>query len=146
MTTQSLQAPRLLLAGEGESFQMLSHIFTAKVSGQHNEWALHEVTDTVGHGAPLHTHPWAETFYILDGEIEVQMGMRKVMVSAGDSLHVPANVAHDFRICSPTVRALVIIPGFAEAFYREVGEKITTLPPNPEAFQQICMKHGVRLL
>jgi quercetin dioxygenase-like cupin family protein len=146
MTTQSLQSPTLLLAGEGESFQMLSHIFTAKVTGNQNEWALCEVTDTAGHGAPLHTHPWAETFYILEGEMEIQIAKRKVRVPTGASLHIPANVAHDFTICSPTIRALVIIPSYAEAFYRETSEKITTFPPNPEIFQQICMKHDVRLL
>jgi quercetin dioxygenase-like cupin family protein len=142
------QSPKLLFPGEGKSFQMLSHIFTTKISAAdtNGEWIMYEVTDTAGNGAPLHSHPWDETFYIVEGEMEVQVGNCKALAVAGTSLFVPANVAHNFKICSPTIRVLVTIaPAAAEAFYREVGEKVTSLPPDPEVFGAICEKHNVRL-
>lgn len=147
MTAQSLQSSNLLLPA-GESFQMLTHTFTVKVSGgdTNGDWVMYEVTDTIDNGAPLHTHPWGESFYILEGEMEIQVGNRKVVATAGGSVYVPENVAHNFRICSPTLRALVVMaPASAEGFYRAIGEKITSLPPDPEVFQEICNEYGVRL-
>jgi hypothetical protein len=37
------------------------------------------------------------------------------------------------------------MPAFADAFYREMGEKITSLPPDLETFQAVASKHEVRL-
>jgi mannose-6-phosphate isomerase-like protein (cupin superfamily) len=146
--SQVISAPKILSAGEGESYQMLSHTFTTKVSvnDTHGKWLMYEASDTANNGAPLHTHPWEETFYILEGELEVQVGTQIVLAKPGASIYFPANIAHGFKICSPTTKLLVIIPGFAEGFYREIGEKITSLPPNLEVFQQVCDRHGVRLI
>lgn len=145
--SQVMQAPKLLQAGEGEAFQMLSHTFTSKVSADdtNGAWVMFEITDTAGNGAPLHTHPWEETFYILDGELEVVIGNRKVKATKGASLHLPANTVHSFTICSPTVRFLVMLPAYAEPFYREVSDKVA-LPPRLEDLQAVCQNHGVRLV
>lgn len=145
--TQLMQKPRVLAAGEGEAFQMLSHTFVSKVTAEdtNGTWVMHEVTDTADHGAPLHTHPWEETFYILEGELHIQVSGRNIVATAGSSIFIPANIAHGFKICSSTARILVILPAFAEAFYRETGEQITSLPPDLDAFQKICEKHKVQL-
>ncbi len=145
--TQLMQSPRILSAGEGESYSMLSHTFTIKVSAEDTDgaWVMSEVSDTVGNGAPLHTHPWHETFYILEGELEIQVGKRTIQATPGASVYLPANIAHGFKICSPTARVLVLIPAFAEAFYREVGQEVTTLPPSIDALQQVCERHNVHL-
>ncbi len=142
-----MQAPKLLQPGEGEAFRMLSHTLTSKVSADdtNGAWVMFELTDTSGNGAPLHTHPWEETFYILEGELEVSIGNRKERATKGASLHLPGNVVHGFTICSPTVRFLVMVPAYAEPFYREVGEKVS-LPPCLEDLQEVCTKHGVRLV
>lgn len=146
MASQVLQSPQLLMAGEGESFQFFSLTFTRKMSGDDSnlEWIMNEITGSVDLGAPLHSHPWSETFYVLDGEMEVQVGNRKALATAGTLMHVPENVAHSFRICSPTTRMLEIIPASAEGFYREGGEKIPTLPPDLEVFRALCEKYNVR--
>lgn len=147
MTSQLLRSPKLLMPGEGKSFQMANLTFTQKVSQDdtQNQWVMNEVTGNVGYGAPLHSHPWTETFYLLDGEMEVQVGNRKALAVPGTLMVVPENVAHSFRICSVTARMLEIIPAFAEGFYREVGDKAPSLPADLEAFVAICEKHHVRL-
>lgn len=149
MTNQILQAPQSLPTHEGESFKMLTHTFTTKLSSEATNGAcvMYEVTDTVGNGAPLHTHPWDETFYILEGELEIQVGNRTSKAVAGDRLFVPANVAHGFKICSPTVRFLAMMaPALAEAFYREVSERVGSLPQDMPVLQEIGMKHGLTLV
>jgi quercetin dioxygenase-like cupin family protein len=147
MKSQLLRSPKLLVAGEGESFQMVNLTFTQKISSDNTQgaWVMHEISGSVGEGAPLHSHPWTETFYILDGEVEVQVGNRKATATPGTLMYVPENVAHSFRISSPTSRMLEIIPASAEGFYRETGEKVPTLPLDLEVFQAVCKKYNVRL-
>lgn len=145
--THTLRLPKVLSAGEGDSFQMLSHTFTYKVKPEdtRGQWLMYEATDTVGNGAPLHSHPWEETFYILEGELEIQLSDQAFTAQAGATVYFPENTVHAFRVCSETVRILVIMPAYADGFYREVGEKLTTLPPDPEVFQAVAANHNLQL-
>jgi hypothetical protein len=53
---------------------------------------------------------------------------------------------HTFKVLSPIARVLVIVsPAAAAEFYREVSERITSLPPDPIVFQEICAKYGLQL-
>lgn len=144
---QVLSTPQIRAAGEGDAFTMLTHTFTGKVTTQDTagKWVMYEATDTTGNGAPLHSHPWEETFYILEGELEIQVEKRTLIAKSGTSIYFPKNVVHGFKVCSETARVLVILPGFADGFYREVSDKITTLPPNLEDFQAVASKHHVHL-
>ena len=50
-----------------------------------------------GAGAPTHTHPVEEVLTVREGEAEMWMDERRVIVSAGQSLIVPAGRKHGFR-------------------------------------------------
>ncbi|MBW4518190.1 MAG: cupin domain-containing protein [Scytolyngbya sp. HA4215-MV1] len=150
MTSTLLKAPALLAPGEGESFPMLTHSFTIKVSAQDTkgEWVMYEIADTLGNGAPLHSHPWDEAFYVLEGELAVQIGNQKMTAIAGSSMFVPAGVAHGFSVSSPTVRFLATISPAtaAEAFYREMGEKVADLASaEPAVLEELCQKHRLQI-
>ena len=144
---QALRAPKIVSASEGESFQMLSHTFTRKITAEDTlgQWIMYEAMDTAGNGAPLHAHPWEETFYILEGELNIQIGQRTFSATPGTSICFPENVTHSFTVCSEVMRLLVIMPAFADGFYREMSEKVTTLPPEEEVFRAIAARHNLCL-
>jgi mannose-6-phosphate isomerase-like protein (cupin superfamily) len=50
-----------------------------------------------GAGAPTHTHPVEEVLTVREGEAEMWMDEQRVIVSAGQSLIVPAERKHGFR-------------------------------------------------
>src|SRR3954463_3127600 len=50
-----------------------------------------------GSGAPTHTHPVEEVLTVLAGEAEMGLGDDRPIVSAGQSLIVPAGRHHGFR-------------------------------------------------
>jgi mannose-6-phosphate isomerase-like protein (cupin superfamily) len=50
-----------------------------------------------GTGAPTHVHPVEEVLTVLEGEAEMWMDEARVIVSAGQSLIVPARRKHGFR-------------------------------------------------
>src|SRR5437763_5274740 len=50
-----------------------------------------------GVGAPTHSHPVEEVLTVREGEAEMWIDQERVMVSAGQSLIVPAGRMHGFR-------------------------------------------------
>ena len=115
--------------GSGESEQrwfygggLITWLATPEETG--GEFFLTEFTGEKGKVTPLHIHPAAhETFYILDGEILLDIDGVKQALSTGGVAVVPRGVPHAFMVTSPTVRSLTIqTPGTDEAFYRMASE------------------------
>jgi quercetin dioxygenase-like cupin family protein len=50
-----------------------------------------------GTGAPTHSHPVEEVLTVREGEAEMWMDEHRIIVSAGQSLIVPAGRKHGFR-------------------------------------------------
>jgi mannose-6-phosphate isomerase-like protein (cupin superfamily) len=50
-----------------------------------------------GTGAPTHSHPVEEVLTVREGEAEMWMDEKRIIVSAGQSLIVPAGRKHGFR-------------------------------------------------
>ncbi len=50
-----------------------------------------------GAGAPTHSHPIEEVLTVREGEAEMWMDQQRIIVSAGQSLIVPAGRKHGFR-------------------------------------------------
>jgi quercetin dioxygenase-like cupin family protein len=147
LTAVKAAMPKTLAPGAGDTHQLLSSTIVWKTTADdtNGHYALFEMSEHEGGGAPIHSHPWEETFYILAGEIEILLGNRREVFGAGAVVHIPANAIHAFQICSPIARALAIIaPGNAEAFYREAGAKLTSLPPDPIVMQELAAKYNVQ--
>src|SRR5258705_973389 len=50
-----------------------------------------------GTGAPTHSHPVEEVLTVREGEAEMWLDQERIIVSAGQSLIVPAGRMHGFR-------------------------------------------------
>src|SRR5881392_802844 len=50
-----------------------------------------------GTGAPTHSHPVEEVLTVREGEAEMWLNQERIVVSAGQSLIVPAGRKHGFR-------------------------------------------------
>ncbi len=58
-------------------------------------------TSQPGYVAPVHSHPYMEILHILDGTAEAWIDGRdesKVRLEKGDTIALPANVPHSFRV------------------------------------------------
>ena len=60
-----------------------------------------------GSGPPIpHIHPIDEWFYVMEGEMTVELGDQTIIGRAGDSLWIPRGTVHRFKVTSPLCRAL----------------------------------------
>jgi quercetin dioxygenase-like cupin family protein len=67
-------------------------------------------TSQPGYVAPMHSHPYLEILHILDGVAEAWLEGRehdKVLLGRGDTIALPPNVPHTFRVVGDEVLRLL---------------------------------------
>jgi quercetin dioxygenase-like cupin family protein len=120
------------------------HADSTETGGQ---FALVELKGASGGEPPLHVHRNEdELFYVLEGYLKVVRGNEEFTLSAGQSVFLPRNVPHTFKIVSGYARFLnYITPGGFEAYFRDMGQLVGEdgTPRGPEA--QISTAELIRL-
>ena len=94
-----------------------------------------ETNDPRGSGPPLHLHHNEdETFYVLEGEVTVQVGDERIDLAAGDFLFGPREVPHAYVVRSQRARMLVTAsPAGVEQFFVSYGVPVTGASPPTDA-------------
>lgn len=128
MSSQVSTAPIVRRAGEGE--QCWFHgggTWTWKASGAETggDLLVVEVEMDGGKMTPLHTHPVAESMWVLEGRLRYRIEEEDHELGTGDFVLVPGGVAHAFLVLGDGARVLAIQPsGECEAFYRGASEPL----------------------
>jgi quercetin dioxygenase-like cupin family protein len=112
-----------------------------------------------GGGPPLHTHPEAETFYVLDGQFEFSSyfdgELKSAICGPGDTACIPGAVPHTFRCLDGGEGrcAIFVTPAGRDGFFREAGRpanagNIEALRAEPVDFPrllEIAGRHNLAL-
>ena len=114
-------------SGEGERRWFSGgglHTWLATSEETGGAFLLFEFVGVQGKVTPVHIHPASdETFYILDGEILLDLEGERRPLSTGGVVVIPRGVPHAFMVTSPEARLLTIqTPGTGEAFFRIASE------------------------
>ena len=140
--------------GEGQAFWMLGGLYEVKAaSDETGDVTVMEMTMPAGMGPPPHTHPGAETVYVLEGTITHHMGDRAVEAGPGTLFHIPPGTLEWFE---PTTTARVLAtyaPGGIERFFAEAGEPaerrelppLPDGPPDVERLAAIAERYGMHI-
>lgn len=75
-------------------FAGMSHEFHGEKHGA--PISAYIVNAAPGKGPPLHTHPYVETIFMIDGSATVTIGSESREAIAGDIALIPANTPHKF--------------------------------------------------
>ena len=135
MTEQTQLQPFIARSGAGEArwwFACLAEIsVTAEETG--GLLSIIEITEPPNAAAPLHVHHREdEGFYILEGELTLEIGDTTVHASAGDFAFGPRDIPHRYTVGDAGCRMLfVMTPGGFENLVRDmsVPARSRTLPP-----------------
>ncbi len=159
MSTLTATAQRFshVAAGAGETYDVVGELLTFKVTQADSAGAclVLELCTRPGAGVPLHTHPSAESFTVLEGAFEFS-GMRNdepfvIRAAPGDTVFIPAGAAHSYRAIEghPARTVVVLTPGtemerfFTEAGTRVEGDVPVVTTPDFPALLAIAAKHGI---
>ncbi|MFJ2756073.1 cupin domain-containing protein [Nocardioides sp. NPDC087217] len=128
MNGQIAVAPVVRHAGEGEKLWFAGGgIWTWKTSGADPGEGLSvvEIEMNAGKVTPMHTHPVAESLWVLEGQLRYRIDTDDVELDTGDFVMVPRDVPHAFMVLSDVARVLALQPSDAcEAFYRGASEPL----------------------
>src|SRR5438067_13255075 len=109
--TVTIAKPYRVASGEGlADVWWKSGRVTVKAGGaeENNAFSQIETDDPRGSGPPLHLHHNEdETFYVLEGEVTLQVGDERIDLNAGDYLFAPREVAHAYIVRAARARMLV---------------------------------------
>jgi quercetin dioxygenase-like cupin family protein len=143
----------VLLPGEGISIAIPGFAATFKVVSRDTDGSHSVIETTVpahAPGPPLHIHrTMDEEFYILDGELTVQVGEQTVTAIRGAYAYVPRGVPHAFANHSDhSVTFLDIVhPAGFERYYRDLAAAYREAgdTPSKETFAALFAKYDTDL-
>jgi quercetin dioxygenase-like cupin family protein len=98
-----------------------------------------------GSGPVPHTHPWDESFYVTNGEVDFSIGEDETVTALpGTLVHVPAGTRHWFRWRSGGGAMVSITSRLgASSMFAEIDREIAPDQPNVEKLIAICTRHGL---
>ena len=110
-----------------------------------------------GGGPPLHIHHREqESFYLLEGRLDITLGEKKLEATTGDFVQTPRGAVHAFRnVGNKTARMLLFFsPAGMDKYFEEVLEPIqdrsAAIPPVTDALIARTVgagpKHGIEFV
>ena len=116
-----------LARDDGDAFWFLDTRMTIKAGGEQTggSFTLLEFAAPTGFAPPLHVHHQEdESFYLLDGELEVHCGEQSWTAGPYSFVFLPRGIPHSFVVSHGPVRALQITtPAGFENFVEALGRR-----------------------
>jgi quercetin dioxygenase-like cupin family protein len=155
------QAPRAFYrtSGAGVAYWGPGDLYTFLATGEETNGAYFQLEAVVppGAGPPPHIHHnEAESFYLVEGSLEMLLGDETVTAHAGDFVNVPRDTIHGFKNVGTETAKMVatFVPAGFESYFEEVFTRATdrdaTPPPvTPELIQRMteaAPRHGLEIL
>jgi mannose-6-phosphate isomerase-like protein (cupin superfamily) len=151
--------PVVRTAAEGRAIAVVGDVYRFLATGADTggAYALWEALVPPGGGPPPHVHTReVEGFYVLDGEVAVHLGDKRVVATAGMFVSVPMGLAHSFKneANRPARMLIEVAPAGLEAMFFEVGTPLdegatTAPPPSPDEIEKllkVAPRYGVEIL
>lgn len=152
--------PIALNAEEGQNVSIMGGTYRILVTGKQVDGAFATIEMVVppGGGPGPHAHPdFEETFYVIDGEVEVKSEAGTYMAKKGSYVVIPkGGIVHCFKNKSDKMARLLctVVPAGLENMFLEIGTPIALgdfLPPppmDPESIKKliaIAEKYGQKV-
>ncbi|GAB3411138.1 cupin domain-containing protein [Flindersiella endophytica] len=110
-----------------------------------------------GFSTPLHRHDAEETFFVLDGELRIEVDGHAQAAGAGAVAFLPRKLPHGFVVTSPEAHYLTLhTPAGFDRFTLEVGTPAAndeagrpddlSAGPSPAELARIAAAHGIEIL
>jgi len=149
MNKTTKPSPIAIGATDGQTLSVAGGNYRVLVSGAQTggEFATIEMLVPPGSGPGPHSHPdFTETFYVVDGEVEVKSEAGVYMAKTGAYVVIPkGGIVHGFKNKTENLARLLctVVPAGLEEMFLAIGkpvqqgEFLPAQPPDPEAMKNI---------
>jgi quercetin dioxygenase-like cupin family protein len=145
--------------GEGEAFSAAGDVYRVLASGHQtgDVYALSEIRVSPDNGPPPHIHSREdECFFVLEGEVDFQVGDKKITAKPGTFVQGPRGVAHSFKNNTKQPARILgfVTPAGFENFFKEFAQPVASFdsPAIPVSEEQVkkllaaAPKYGLQIL
>src|SRR5438132_7813242 len=145
-------------AGKGRTVAVVGDVYRFLATGEdtNGKYALWEALVPPGGGPPPHIHSREEEgFYVLEGEITLHVGDKRVVATAGMFTNMPVGTLHSFKneADRPARMLISVAPAGLEQMFFEVGQPVpagaTTAPrPTKEEIEKllaVAPRYGIEI-
>ncbi|MGL4620501.1 MAG: cupin domain-containing protein [Chroococcidiopsis sp.] len=128
--------------------------FLARGEDTGGRFALMEAQAKPGNEPPPHLHEWEhETFYVLEGAMEVYCEDKVLMAHPGEVVFIPQGKPHAFYIRSPHIRILILVQAVGDRavgldrYFTQMAEPATSmnLPTEAVTYLMDDPSHAIHL-
>lgn len=145
---------------DGDNLSVAGGIYRILVSGKqtNGEYAVIEMSVPAGGGPGPHAHAnFQESFYVIEGEVEVKTEQQTFTAKKGAFVNIPlGGMVHCFKNKTGNLAKLLctVVPAGLEEMFLEIGKPVNAgefIPPQPideetmKKFVTIAEKHGQKL-
>ena len=133
-----MRPPIVRQTTEGRAIAIVGDVYRFLATGDdtNGAYALLEAFVTPGGGPPTHVHSREEEgFYILEGEITITAGGKRIVARPGMFANLPVGTPHSFKneTDRPARMLISVAPAGLEKMFFEIGRPMpagaTTAPP-----------------
>ena len=143
---------------QGRTIAVVGDVYRFLATGEdtNGKYALWEAVVPPGGGPPPHVHSREEEgFYILEGEITVQIGDERIVATAGMFANMSVGTPHSFKNETDRPARMLIsdAPAGLEQMFFEVGVALaegatTAVPPTKEEIEKmlaVAPRYGIEI-
>ena len=99
-----------------------------------------------GSGPPPQSHPWDESFFVVQGEIDFGIGADSRTASPGTLVHLPAGTVHWFRFGPGGCEMISITSRLgASKMFTDMAREIAPVSPDLGQLAEVGGRHGLKL-
>jgi quercetin dioxygenase-like cupin family protein len=144
---------------QGRTIAVVGDVYRFLATGEdtNGKYAMWEAIVPPGGGPPPHVHSREEEgFYILEGEITLQIGDKRLLANAGMFANMPVGTPHSFKNerGRPAKMLISVAPAGLEKMFFEFGVPVapgaTTAPPlthaEIERFLAVAPRYGIEIM
>ena len=103
MTEIGRSNPFIATSKDSPAYWLLDVLWVVHATGEQTQgnYSLIEQWMPQGYGPPPHVHPYEdEMFWVIEGEMTVEVGGKTLVLGPGSLGHVPRNTVHSFKVTS----------------------------------------------
>lgn len=100
-----------------------------------------------GAGPPLHSHPWDEAFFVVQGQVQFVLDGKALNAVSGTLVHIPADTTHGFQFGPGGGQMLEMTGsgGAATKMFRALDAEVPAGPPDMHFLTDLLARHYVSL-
>ena len=150
--------PTVRIPPQGRTVAVVGDVYRFLATGEDTDgkYALWEAIVPPGGGPPPHVHSREEEgFYVLEGEVTLQLGNQRLVATPGMFVNMPVGTPHSFTNESsrPARMIISVAPAGLERMFFEFGVPLAegataALPPTKEEIEKllaVAPKYGIEI-